>query len=491
MSPEHHPGTTFGIVRGISYGLFGPPDDWVGRARELGATLIRVFIYWSQVEPEPGQFVWDVVDRLAAQLDPDDQAWVTVCSSSVWATRVSTDFQPSSPALDDTAYERFVTALVERFGGGIRYWQCNNEPSNTELLWSGDANEYAHQLACFARAVRGADPSALVVLGGCGYDALSSPEGSDARRFYESVAKASAADFDRFSLNLYGDPGRIPENIAWARRLMRTNGYEHPLVVGEYNGPTLFEFADASAVLEATMISAMIGLGSTAQLSTADLAEQLTSDTPDRKAVRQLYRMAQQLPPSLRMFMHDAPAELVALRHRIACRQLAQRVVLIRSAGVDTLACWNLAPEVGNHSDPLNIMDLMFGSLALMDYRDGRIAERRPEADTHRLVAARLADARTVDPVAADARALVFLVEHADYRKSLVAWLKTDDPMQEDRESRRVSIPWPGGNPEAVDAFGSARETVWDKDAQTVSLELTATPVFIATSAGPPLVARQ
>ena len=179
---------------------------------------------------------------------------------------------------------------------------------------------------------------------------------------------------------------------------MRANGYEHPIVVGEYNGPTLFEFPDGSAVLEATMISAIIGLGSAVpQISSAELARQVATDTPDRKALRQLYRMGEPS-PSLRMFMHDAPADLVALRHRIACRQLVQRVALIRAAGVDTLACWNLAPGVGDYSDPLNIMDLMFGTLALMDYRDGRIAERRPEAETHRLVTSRLADARYCRP---------------------------------------------------------------------------------------------
>ena len=487
----HHPATTFGIVRGISYGLFGEPDDWVAQARELGATLIRVYLYWSQVEPRPGEYDWNVVDRLIAQLEPDDRVWVTVCSSSPWGTRVPTDFQPPSPALDDDAYERFVSTLVRRFGGRVRYWQCNNEQSNGDLLWSGGAAEYAHQLAGFARAVRSADPSASIVLGGCGYDALSSPDGSEARGFYEAIASTSGADFDLFSLNLYGDPYRIPEHIAWARQIMQAYGYEHPIVVGEYNGPTLFEFGDASASLEATMLAAFMNMGdgspmflTTAAMSTEALAEQSVTETPDRRALRQLYRMEDRLPPSLRMFMRDAPDYLVAKRHRIACRQLVQRVALIRAEGVDTLACWNLAPEVGDYSDPLNIMDLMFGTLPLMDYRDGRIAAPHPEAETHRLVATRLTDARSVEHVGSDARALVFRVDHGRDRESILAWLKTEDPMQEDRESKRVTIPWCKGHPKAVDAFDEVREIVWNEAEQTVSIELTATPVFIAPSVG-------
>ncbi|NEN05907.1 hypothetical protein G3T36_08470 [Diaminobutyricibacter tongyongensis] len=456
-------------------------------ARELGATLIRVYVYWSQVEPRPGEYDWQVVDGLIAQLEPDDQAWITVCSSSPWGTRVPTDFQPPSPALYDEAYERFVSALVQRFGGRVRYWQCNNEQSNHDLLWSGNTAEYAHQLAGFARAVRTADPAASVVLGGCGYDALSSRYGSDARRCYETLAATSGADFDVFSLNLYGDPYRIPEHIAWARSIMQANGYEHPIVVGEYNGPTLFEFADANASLEAAMIAAFIGMTDgahirTESMSTVALAERVVTETPDRRALRQLYRMEERLPPSLRMFMHDAPDYLIAQRHRIARRQLVQRVALIRAEGVDTMACWNLAPEVGDYSDPLNIMDLMFGSLALMNYRNGRISKPHPEAETHQLVATRLTDARFVEPLAADAHALVFRVDHGRDRESVLAWLKTDDPMQEDRERRRVSIRWSHGLPTAVDAFGEVREIVWDEAGQTISLDLTATPVFIALS---------
>ena len=100
---------TLGVVRGVSYGVFGPPDTFVPQARSLGATLVRAYVYWAQVEPTPGRYDWTAVDALLDQLD-GTAAWLTVCSSSRWGTRVGTDFQPPSPALDDGAYERFVTA---------------------------------------------------------------------------------------------------------------------------------------------------------------------------------------------------------------------------------------------------------------------------------------------------------------------------------------------------------------------------------------------
>ncbi|MBO0682322.1 MAG: hypothetical protein J2P45_04120, partial [Candidatus Dormibacteraeota bacterium] len=162
-------GVRFGIVRGISYGLFGRPDPFVAQARRLGAGLLRVYFYWGQVEPEPGRWSWEAVDALLEQLDGSEEVWVTVSSSSRWATRQATDFLPPSPARDPDAYYRFVNHLVSHCAGRVTYWQCDNEPSNIGLSWAGTAEEYVAQLKVMHRAVKDADPEAAVVLGGATY----------------------------------------------------------------------------------------------------------------------------------------------------------------------------------------------------------------------------------------------------------------------------------------------------------------------------------
>jgi hypothetical protein len=82
MSDWDPSGVRLGIVRGISYGLFGKPDEFVPPLRELGATLVRVYFYWSQIEPEPGDYTFEVVDTFLDQLDGSEEVGVTVCSSS-------------------------------------------------------------------------------------------------------------------------------------------------------------------------------------------------------------------------------------------------------------------------------------------------------------------------------------------------------------------------------------------------------------------------
>jgi len=196
------PGVRLGIVRSISYGLFGKPDRFVPQLRELGGTLVRVYFYWSQVEPEPGRYTFEAVDAFLDQLDGSEEVWVTVCSSSRWATRQATNFLPPSPAKDPGAYRRFVDRLVRHCDGRVRYWQCDNEPSNVGLTWAGTAAEYVAQLQVLHRAVKDTDPGAAVVLGGAPYALPASPPGSPERQFFDVLLRDGRDFFDLFDLHL-------------------------------------------------------------------------------------------------------------------------------------------------------------------------------------------------------------------------------------------------------------------------------------------------
>ena len=179
-------GIELGIVRGISYGVFGAPGTFMPQVRELGSRLARVYFTWNQIEPQPGTYDWTAVDALLGQLEPGDKLWITVVTASRWATKQATDFLPASMPRDFAAYQLFLGALVSHCRGAVAYWQCNNEPSNAGL-WSGSAGDYAELAATFARTVRHADPDAEIVLGGCGFDVLGSNLGSEQRMFFHEV----------------------------------------------------------------------------------------------------------------------------------------------------------------------------------------------------------------------------------------------------------------------------------------------------------------
>jgi hypothetical protein len=466
------PGFRLGIVRGISYGVFGPPDQFMPQIRALGGRLARLYLTWNEIEPEPGHYDWTAVDTLLGQIEAGDEIWVTVVSSSRWATRQPTDFLPASPVRDSAAYQLFLGALVSRCRGKVTYWQCNNEPSN-QGLWSGTADEYAEQANALSHVVRQIDPAARIVLGGCGFDVLSAAPDSEPRKFFDIVLDRARDAFDLFAIHLYDDPSRIPAHIEDVRTMMRAHGYERPVVVGEYGGPTLLGFPSLEPVMQQVMMEAFAGGGPA--LDSGDLAK--ADETPDRKAMRTLYARMAELPPELQMFMQNCPPTLVAKRNRIACREIVTRNLLALSSGVTRTLCWNLAPEVPNYRDPYNLMGFLSDKLALMDFEYGAIGKREPPAESFRLLADMLADATSVKRLDTTDRIVGIEIERAGRDTVHVFWAKGDAFSGEDNSPVSLEWPWPHQSAEITDVFGSTR-TVASRDV-TLTLGLSTTPIYV------------
>jgi len=469
-----------GIARGVSYGLFGEPDEFVPASRALGAGLVRVYVYWSQVQPEPDEWDWSVVDSLVAQLTDQDEVWVTVCSSSQWATREPSDFLPSSPATDEATFYRFVRALVLRCAGRVRYWQCNNEPSNVALLWAGSAQDYAAQLAVFHRAVRDADPAAAVVLGGCGYDVLSAAPGDPPRQFFDHVLSVGGAWFDLFAVHLYDSPDRIPGHIETVRGMMRAHGCERGVVVGEYNGPTLFQMPEVEPALQQTMAAAFDG--SDGDFTAEGLAASACRDTPERKAMKALYARMPELPAPLQMLMADCSPELEDRRHRINSREIVSRNLFALASGVRRTVCWHLAPEIPHYEDPFTMMELLQGKLLLLMHdEEGRLTRRQPAADTFRLLADHLDGVHSVVRVP-HPEVSAFTLERRDRASVVVLWRDGDLFSGEDEPPRIVewAWPWPSEDAVAIDALG-VPHTVRRRDGHVI-VPVSVTPLFVTTA---------
>lgn len=428
-----------GVVRGISYGLWAPPDEFVQQAKNIGAGLVRAYVYWGQVERQPGEYDWTAVDALLAQAG-DVEIWLTVCASSTWATRTSTEFLPPSPPKDLGQYREFVRRLVERCAGRVTYWQCENEPSNTNLLWAGTAAEYVALLRTMREAV-----DTTMVLGGCGYDVLSSPPDSEPRRFFSQVLDEGRDYFDLFSVNLYGEA--VPAHLADVRAMMNEHGYEKPLVAGEIGGPVPFEFPETLPIVGQAMASAR----------------------SERDAVLALY--AADLPDRLRMFLVDCPPELAAKRHRIACRQLVTRTLLALAGGVRGTCYWHLAPETPGEIDPYQLMGVMFGKLNLFAYEGRELTHRYPAADAFALLAGQLAGATGVTTV--DEHAV--RIDKDD--PVLVVWAAGDTFDGEDDEPAQAELPWHAPTANAVDVFGKP-VPIGVLDGK-IRIQRSDTPVFI------------
>jgi hypothetical protein len=464
-------GITLGIVRGISYGVFGPPGTFMPQLRDLGAKVARVYLAWHQIEPEPGHYDWSAVDALLAQCEPGDRLWITVVTASRWATRQATDFLPASPPRDLAAYQLFLGALVSRCRGAAAYWQCNNEPSNARL-WSGTAADYAELATVFARTVRNADPDAQIVLGGCGFDVLGSNAGSAQRSFFDEVLASAGDAFDLFDIHLYDAPQRIPAHMDDVRGMMRAHGAEKPVVVGEYGGPTLLGFPELDPVMQGVMAEALAGGGPS--LDSADLAT--ADETPDRLAMRTLYAKMAELPPTLQMFMQGCPPALEARRHRIACREMVTRNLLAMASGAKLTLAWNLAPEVPNYRDPFNLMGFLSDKLALLAYQHDELARREPAAETFARFADLMSDA--TDVLRIDTNLGIVAVEVARARGPLHAfWAEADPFTGEDEPPKLIEWPWTAETAHVCDVFGIARDAT--PTSGLLSIGVSITPLLV------------
>ena len=459
-----------GIVRGPLYGHLGiRPDVFMPQVHQLGAHLVRLFLFWDQVEPERGHFVWEAVDMLLSQLGPSDEVWITLNTSSQWATRHATTFQPPSPALHQEEFARFVSTLVAHCQGRVCYWQCNNEPTNP-LLWEGTAADYANQLKVFSRAVKAADPDAIVVLAGA-VDAFHSPSDSqnpDAQAehaFFDHLLRESADDFDAFDLHLYGDHYAIPTNIEVVRQKMAALGYQKPIFCGEYNGPSFFNFAENLPILQRLFERMIAHPQSDSQAQAAQ-----------SESIAELYGQMATLPPQAQMFMEGCLPELEEKRHRINCREVVSRCLLALSAGVQKMLCWNLANEKVDHN---NLMHLLFDKHKLFDYEHGVFKQSYPAAEAfHRMVEA-LGDVEHVQRINLSEHPSIYLFEVQRHERGplFVVWERRDAFAGEDEPATPVTWRWPAHQAQAIDVFGETIPTRLQDGHLHLSVSLT--PVFI------------
>ncbi|MEV6253374.1 hypothetical protein AB0L97_08970 [Nocardia sp. NPDC051911] len=470
------PGIRLGVVRGTTYGLFGRPEEFVPQARALGAGIVRVNIYWSQVEPEPGRFDLHVLDALLDQLADGDEAWVTVCAGSHWATRRATRWLPASPAIDIDRYHRFVRELAAHQPGRIRFWQCEIEPC-LPLFWAGTAGDYVAQLRVFHGAVKQADPAALVVLGAAVPGAMlgDGPAGAHTwRRFFGEVLRDGAEHFDVFDIHPYGDPYTVPELVRACRAQLAAHGCEKPVVASEHSGPLPTDFPDNLPHLaDVLAVHQQQFLGKAPMPDTLEEIE-ATADAP----VVELYQRMAELPPTLQMFMNGCAPELEEHRHRLACRDVVVRTMLALAEGIRRNLYYPIAPEWEFYRDSRAAGALMFGKLQLLDSAGGIIGRRHPAADTFESMARLLDGATRVRRITVTDRPDLYLfeAERNHGTPALVVWERRGMADQDDAPNEFV-CDWPFLRAHVVDVHG-ARVPV-DIAGGVLRVPVSSTPLFI------------
>jgi hypothetical protein len=458
---------SLGIAWGFLYGYKDiPAARYMPDLRAMGAANSKIYVIWNQLEPSKGEYDWHAIDAYADQLNSPEEGLISVFSSSTWATRVNSDMLPPSPAKNPDDYYRFIFDLVAHCKGKVRYWQNDSEPNNP-IFWSGTADEFVSQLKIFYRAVKDADPGAVVVAGG--YDGLFNPPNmwqfpnqKAGLAFFDKVLTDAGQSFDVFDLRLYGDPYTIPYRVETIRKKLDDLGLNKPIVCGEYNGPGFFEFAPNHQYFGLFQHwSDSITNGKT---------------TIQNNPIAQMYEKINTLAPETQMFMEGCPKELEAKLRRLQCRELVMQNLLALSAGVRSTLYWDFWHDTSRRDD---LMHLMYAKCRLTEIRDGKFTRIAPLADAFERMAQKLdgVERVTLIPIPDKPSVFLFKVDRAAHEPMLVMWERRDLFSGEDQTAVPFEWEWQAPTVHAVDALGDQVSVSISNGKMKIAIG--ATPIFV------------
>lgn len=227
----------------------------------IGSRWWRTFLFWDEVEPvrsSPVSYDWRLYDPLFRHAG---SLGLTVIAEIQGNPGWAADY-PGGPPHDLDTLTQFVAAAVERYDGDgwrdapgspvVNYWELYNEPDNTDPklakegrgwgFWGNEGHEYARMLKRVYPAIKIANPSAVVVIGGIAYDCFPPDCGPFNPNFIDDVLSAGAGQsFDVMNFHYYPSyswrwesygPGIIGKTGAVAHKLAEY-GLTKPIIVTE------------------------------------------------------------------------------------------------------------------------------------------------------------------------------------------------------------------------------------------------------------------
>lgn len=197
-----------------------PADEWerdFQAAAAAGASVMRVGPAWSSIERKPGEYNWDVLDRLVdlgakygIELDyllgfPPSHAIsaeLQAAQTEAYKNRQADAWKISLFAPpEDAPWRRFVSAIATRYKGKIRLYEVWNEPDLG--FWQGTTEQYQATLRAAYQEVHKADPNALVLTGGFA-TVLEHAGRAKNPDLQERVLKEASDSFDIHAMHQHG-----------------------------------------------------------------------------------------------------------------------------------------------------------------------------------------------------------------------------------------------------------------------------------------------
>jgi hypothetical protein len=249
-------GAESGVVVNGPTGL-SPQSD--GQLAGLGVGWVRGFVPWTVFEPTPGRLNESQVSALEtglAALPKGTKVILDVVNTPRWE---SGSANPVMPPRNPADYGRFVGTMARRLAGRVAAWEIWNE-EDASLWWASgpDPAAYTALLKAAYPAIKTADPSATVVLGGLtgnDYEYLSQIYADGAKGSFDAVGLHTDSICDVASPYEILRNGRTDRRInRWAflgyrtvHEVMQANGDSSPIWMTELGWSTSTQVCNAGA----------------------------------------------------------------------------------------------------------------------------------------------------------------------------------------------------------------------------------------------------
>lgn len=229
------PEPLLGVTSGAVLDQDAPVASEVRAMEAAGVTALRAPFYWWTAQPTEGPPNFAATDPLVAAVS---RAGIELLPIAVgtpgWAARHPS--KRNSPPAGTKAYAAYLTALIGRYGPSgsfwkehpnvpklpVRHWQLWNEPDHTHY-WSDQpyARDYVKLARAARKAIKAADPGAVVVMSGFAdrsWDSIAAVYRAGGKGVFDAVAihpytfevrnVLKIVEYARRALDKAGDPDR-------------------------------------------------------------------------------------------------------------------------------------------------------------------------------------------------------------------------------------------------------------------------------------------
>lgn len=154
----------------------GSGAEWSGEyprfnplLHQAGVTWLRLFPEWQVIQPKPGEWNWEVPDRIVANARTNHLhvtglwAYFAPWASADGGTR-------KGPIKDMQAWRDYVNATVSRYRNDVKYWEVWNEFNGSFYEGRNKVQDYAQLVVEACNAARKIDPSVRIGMSVANFD---------------------------------------------------------------------------------------------------------------------------------------------------------------------------------------------------------------------------------------------------------------------------------------------------------------------------------